>query len=241
MCRTAGAQCANGRRPIPSTDELISRQTAFFSQTTIDGPSVQVALSQARIVLVGGGAVADHTAGALAASGMKSASVQAAQFRADSTEADCVLVCTDSPASGLFDAVNSAALQRGWPWIAGRIESGAGLIGPAVIPHQTACYRCFELRRRANLARPDRGQAGSATGGNDAAAPSAMAAAVGGLLVLETMRLISRLALPQTMGAVLRLDFFASGISLHRVLRLPNCPDCGYGRRRLPEVPTHGM
>ena len=173
---------------------------------------------------------------------MKPARVQAAQFSADNAKAaDYVLVCMDSPAPGLLDAVNSAALRHGWPWIAGRIESGAGMIGPAVIPGQTACYRCFELRRLANLSRPDRGQAVLTTPANNAAAPAPLATAVAGLLVLEAIRLISRLALPQTMGAILILDFFAAGISSHRVLRLPNCPDCGYGRRRLPEIPTRGM
>jgi bacteriocin biosynthesis cyclodehydratase domain-containing protein len=168
--------------------------------------------------------------------------VHAVSFSADKAgRADCILVCLDSGEPTVLQQVNSAALDQGWPWIAGRIESGIGMIGPAVIPGQTACYRCFELRRRANLAQPDQPQAALAAPPSDAAAPGPMAAAVGSLLVLEAIRLISRLALPQTMGAVLTLDFFATGITSHRVLRLPNCPDCGYGRRRLPEIPTRGM
>jgi bacteriocin biosynthesis cyclodehydratase domain-containing protein len=169
-------------------------------------------------------------------------SVHAASFGADAARGvDCILVCLDSHAATVLQEVNSAALDQGWPWIAGRIESGIGMIGPAVIPGQTACYRCFELRRQANLAQSDQPQAAPATPPSDAAAPGPMAAAVGSLLALEAMRLISRLALPQTMGAVLTLDFYATGITSHRVLRLPNCPDCGYGRRRLPEIPTRGM
>jgi bacteriocin biosynthesis cyclodehydratase domain-containing protein len=230
-----------GRKPISRTDELTSRQIAFFSQTTLDGAAVQAALSRARVVLIGGGAVAEGTADALAAAGMKPAS-HSAQFSADDTRgASCVLVCEDWSAPAVLSAVNSAALNHGWPWIPGRIEYGIGMIGPTVIPGQTACYRCFEMRRQANLPRPTELQGQTPIPANEAAAPGPMAAAIGSLLVLEAMRLICRVALPQTIGTVLTLDFFATGITSHRVLRLPNCPDCGYGRRRLPEIPAKGM
>src|SRR5262249_53869904 len=62
--------------------------------------------------------------------------------------------------------------------------------------------------------------------------PRALAACLGGLLALEAMRLITRLAPPQMAGRVLHVDFFAPEMTYHRVLRMPRCPACGYGKRR---------
>ena len=192
-------------------------------------------MSDARIVLVGAGAVAEHTASGLTAAGMRSVRLAAADFSVDAaTGAACVLVSLDSPAPAVLATVNSASLKGGWPWIPGQIELGVGMIGPAVIPGQSACYLCFELRRRANLA------SHPAPDGDAAAAPGPLAACVGSLLALEAVRLVSRLAPLQSIGRIMLLDFFAPEISSRRILRLPNCPDCGYGGRRLPAVPAAG-
>jgi bacteriocin biosynthesis cyclodehydratase domain-containing protein len=118
--------------------------------------------------------------------------------------------------------VNEAALRDGWNWITGQIEWGCGLIGPAVLPGQSACYRCFQSRREANVPLLQT----TVTNGWGFVGP--LAACVGSLLALETLRLISGVARPQTLGRVLRVDFLAAEMTSSRVLRLPNCPACGY-------------
>lgn len=146
----------------------------------------------------------------------------------------CVLGCLDAPDPEFLDAVNAAALRNGWTWIAGQIEWGCGLIGPAVLPRQSACYRCYSLRREANL---PPSQAGPAS---DWGSVGPLPGCVGSLLALEATRLISGIARPQTVGRVLRVDFLAAEMTTHRVLRLPSCPACGYGERRLPQLPQPG-
>lgn len=131
--------------------------------------------------------------------------------------AACVLVGLDGPRPDLLDAVNSAALREHWNWLPGRIEAGAGLIGPLVVPGQSACYRCFLCRREANLATAPEAP------GSGGAASAPLAPRIGGLMALETLRLVSGMAAPETYGRVLRMDFHA-GRASHRVLRLPNCP-----------------
>jgi bacteriocin biosynthesis cyclodehydratase domain-containing protein len=230
-----GHTSETGESAISNTGDIISRQIAFFSRATFDGATVQTVLSQARIVLVGDGAVAEHTATGVNAAGMLSVRFDASDFSADAAAgAACVLVSLDSPAPAVLKTVNSASLKGGWPWIPGRIELGVGMIGPAVIPGQSACYRCFELRRQANLA------SHPAPEGDAAAAPGPLAACVGSLLAMEAVRLVSGFAQPQSMGRIMLLDFFAPEISSRRILRLPNCPDCGYGDRRLPAISVAG-
>ena len=240
MCpRQPRTHFRTGENDISNTSDVISRQIAFFSRATIDGSTVQAALSQARVVLVGDGAVAEHTATGVNAAGMRSVRLGASDFSVDTAAgAACVLVSLDSPSPAVLETVNSASLKGGWPWIPGRIELGVGMIGPTVIPGQSACYRCFELRRQANLTSQPASH--PAAEGDAAAAAGPLAACVGSLLALEAVRLVSGFAQPQSIGRIMLLDFFAPEISSRRILRLPNCPDCGYGSRRLPAIPVAG-
>jgi ribosomal protein S12 methylthiotransferase accessory factor len=150
---------------------------------------------------------------------------------------DFALVCLDGPSPLVLEAVNAAALATGTPWVAAQVIGGSGLLGPTVLPWQSACYTCYQLRRDANLDDPDGVAAFEArlrqlpsvrTG---LVGPRPLAAALGGLLALEAVRLLSGLGLPQTVGRVLRVDFLAPQPSMHRLLRFPRCPSCGPPQR----------
>ena len=148
--------------------------------------------------------------------------------------ADAVLVCLDAPAPKLMHAINIATLLTKTPWVSGTIHMGIGWVGPLIIPTETPCYKCYELRRNANLENYDQVMRYE-TRLDDmpsivspVLAPAALAASVGSLLALDTLRLLTGLAMPQTAGRVMRVDFFASEVSYHRILRLPRCPACGH-------------
>jgi adenylyltransferase/sulfurtransferase len=168
----------------------------------------------------------------------------ATELKSILAESDCALVCLDAPAPTLVDAVNEAALQSGTRWMIGQIYRGVGLVGPTVIPRQSPCYRCYELRRNANLAdyeetmkyeRRLREMTGIRS---DCVAPGPLAAAVAAFVALDALRLLTAASYPQTVGRILHLDFFNMDLTLHRILRFPNCPACGYeSRRRLPQLP----
>jgi ribosomal protein S12 methylthiotransferase accessory factor len=151
---------------------------------------------------------------------------------------DCALACLDSPSPTLLEAVNRAALRANVRLIIGQVYRGIGLVGPTVIPRQTACYKCYELRRNSNLLNYEQTMQYESRLRQMAAiksefvAPKPLAACIGGLVALEAIRLITQGALPQTAGRILRVDFFAPEMTYHRVLRMPNCPACGYERRR---------
>jgi bacteriocin biosynthesis cyclodehydratase domain-containing protein len=150
-------------------------------------------------------------------------------------DTDAVIVCLDAPAPTLANSINLATLRTSTPWLIGQIHTGTGWIGPVVIPGQTPCYKCYEFRRNANLENYDevirfesRLEEMPAIV-RQPSAPPALATAVGSLLGLETLRLLTKLVAPQTLGRVLRLDFLASEMTYHRILRLPRCSACGYG------------
>jgi ribosomal protein S12 methylthiotransferase accessory factor len=152
---------------------------------------------------------------------------------------DFALACLDGPSPLVLEAVNAAALETGTAWVAAQVVGGTGLLGPTVLPRQSACYTCYQLRRDANLDANDlegvaafearlRQLPSVRTG---LVGPRPLAAALGGLLALEAVRLLSGLGLPQTVGRVLRVDFLGPQPSMHRLLRFPRCPSCGTGQR----------
>lgn len=146
--------------------------------------------------------------------------------------ADAVVVCLDAPAPTLMQAVNLATLRTKTPWVNGQIHAGTGWIGPTIVPGQTPCYACYEFRRNANLPNYDEviryetrlKEMPSIV--SPLVAPAPLAASVGVLLALEALRLLTGIAMPQTAGRLMRIDFFDSELTYHRILRLPNCPAC---------------
>lgn len=151
---------------------------------------------------------------------------------------DCALICLDAPAPALLNAVNEAALRTKTRWLAGQIYRGAGIVGPTVIPHQSPCYKCYELRRNVNLNNYEETLAYEARldqlprRRSECIAPRPLASLVASLLALETVRLLTGVCFPQLVGRIWRIDFFAPEMAVHRLLRLPLCPACGYGRQR---------
>jgi len=155
---------------------------------------------------------------------------------------DCVVACLDSPAPHLLHVLNQAALRANRRLIVGQIYQGVGIVGPTVIPRQSPCYQCYELRRNANLpnyeeVRQYENWLRELPGvRSEVVAPRPLVAVLGHLVALEAFRLLTGTTHPQTVGHILRVDFYAPAMTYHRVLRLPNCPACGYHNQRgLPQ------
>ena len=63
-----------------------------------------------------------------------------------------LIVALDSPNPALLDAVDDACMRAMLTWTAIGIRAWEGYVGPTVVPRQTACYTCYDLRMKANLA-----------------------------------------------------------------------------------------
>jgi len=217
-----------------ATEERYQDQIRFFSQSA-DGEAIQHRLARLRIAAFGAGVVASNSLSALEASGVSNVKSATEESLLPEIEAaDAVVVALDAPAPKLMHAINLACLQTKTPWVSAQIHTGTGWIGPMIIPGQTPCYTCYELRRNANLQnyaeviRYETRLDEMPSIVSRLVAPVPLAACVGALLALETLRFLSGVALPQTMGRLMRVDFFDSELTYHRVLRLPRCPACGH-------------
>ncbi len=159
----------------------------------------------------------------------------ASDFKKLLSNEQLIVVCLDRPAIALYEWINEVCVTNQLPWISGSLDGEYGSIGPFVVPHQTACYQCYQLRLQSNLAvdreylfykeylRKNPNQ-------TDLGSTNSFAASIGNLLALEVIKIISGFTFPSTLGYEFTIDFCSLETKLHPVLKLPRCPVCSKTR-----------
>lgn len=149
-----------------------------------------------------------------------------------------VVTCTDGTNSDL-DGLNRFCVGEGIKWLHTGLGDQHGVIGPFVIPRQSACYECFQLRLASNrsFVLDAHGRAGVPPEWGVLRAPepahaSYFAALVGCNAGAEVIRSLTGVARPTTIGAFLSLRPDDALIVRHDVLRIPRCSVCGPRRYR---------
>jgi bacteriocin biosynthesis cyclodehydratase domain-containing protein len=143
------------------------------------------------------------------------------------TPARLLLYCPDRFDPTAAEWLNAIGLETGVPFLPFRRQGLAIDVGPLVIPHETACYRCFQLRCAA---------AGAISGQEDPgseAEPCHPTFPLGvDWLALEAIKYLGGVGEPVTYGRLWRFNLGRGLASVHPVLKLPRCPACGVHRRR---------
>jgi bacteriocin biosynthesis cyclodehydratase domain-containing protein len=146
--------------------------------------------------------------------------------------ADFVLGCVDPGlASGTYK-LNRVCLEQRISWTAGTASAFTGVVGPTVIPHETACYLCYQGRAiaclddpadaLADLKQQDESKTDTSTFRENLAFGAGI---VGNLLALQAFQALTGIR-PATVGRVLTFDFMSTTMTQHVVLRKPWCPAC---------------
>jgi bacteriocin biosynthesis cyclodehydratase domain-containing protein len=212
-------------------------QLDFLSRFVPDASSAQRALAAARVAVSGGGALARAVSGTLESTGIGTC--------ANAASAELIVACADSPAFGFFDRVNRDCLATGTRWLRVVVCGGSAELGPTIVPYQTACYTCFDLRRRTHeteiegylgYRRRIADEADRAGGGGT----MAFFDVVAGHATLEVMRLLTGFAPPATIGRYHALSALSPAANSHDVLKVPRCPACDT-RRSVPEAWDRGF
>jgi molybdopterin-synthase adenylyltransferase len=147
------------------------------------------------------------------------------------------VVCSDNFEPAAYEAFNELALATGTPWTSGRTAGLEFHIGPTIIPFETACFKCFELRFKSNL--PDLSEyelfesfinINRISGGALAFSPGSS------LLALEILKALAWFASPATWGRMYSFNLVTLEARLHPVLKLPRCPACGRPAQSRPTV-----
>lgn len=217
------------------------RQLRFLGHFVPDASSAQSRLAKLRVGLAGSGdlrRLVQSTIGTIGLRGIKGLReplTWGTEAGGALASLDLIVACEDSPGFAFFDAVNRACLASGTRWLRVCVYGTSTHLGPTVIPHQTACYTCLDLRMRTHESELDgylsyRARAGSVDGRSDEGGVAPLWSAVAGQVAMEVMRLLIGFTPPVTIGRFYELSAKSPSAAPHSVLRVPRCPSCG--RRR---------
>jgi bacteriocin biosynthesis cyclodehydratase domain-containing protein len=158
---------------------------------------------------------------------------------------DCDLAALVAPpmAIGALTSFNRAALHARIPFLAISYEANLATVGPMVIPEETACLTCRELRRprretedafrRLQEARAETLD----VGWHDETFLFAHLFAVAALAVAEMVVAVSGCREPLIQGREVLLNSHTWRSQAVPVLKVPRCWDCGRTRRLPPPRP----
>ena len=199
------------------------RQLRFLAHFVPNAAAVQSALLRARVAVVGEGPLADETGSALRSIGIATPG--------DLGDADFVVACEESSGFAFFDAVNSACLERGTRWLRVAVLGSMAHLGPTIVPYESCCYTCFDLRMQSHEPELDGFAAFRAHGrAEDEGALAPLRAALAAEAALEAARILTGFAPAATIGRFYELGARTPERVGHDVLKVPRCPSCGRGR-----------
>ena len=141
---------------------------------------------------------------------------------------DFVALCEDAFDPDHHAAINRAALRAKVPWIGYRLLRTRLEIGPTVIPFETACFHCYELRRTSNSAGfADELELQRRLVANGIDLGSLNVTLGADLLALEIVKSLTQFTSAATYGHVYVMDIVSLDTHVRPVLKIPRCPECG--------------
>ena len=148
-------------------------------------------------------------------------------------DCDFVVNCLDEGEISLAYKLNRVCQDLGYRWISGEAAGLEVRVGPLVVPGETPCFMCYQMRLIASSQRPEealrfhayhdrRKRDDSSLHENLTCGP----VICGQLLALEVIKELSGI-LPSTLrGRLFVIDLANLSTSMHHVLRKPWCPAC---------------
>ncbi|HEY0777068.1 MAG TPA: TOMM precursor leader peptide-binding protein [Gemmatirosa sp.] len=146
---------------------------------------------------------------------------------------DLVVATTPADDLAVLDAVARAAHTRTTPSICAHLDLLEAVVGPLVIPGETACWNCTRLRHLATSDTPAHAHALQHVLLRDGARPrrrtylAPMAGQLAQLVALEAIKFLTRYAPSTLVGRVLTQDLVRLDLAWHTVVRMPWCSVCG--------------
>jgi ribosomal protein S12 methylthiotransferase accessory factor len=161
------------------------------------------------------------------------------------SDSDLVISCVDKSYLSVNYWLNRISLRSNIPWCVVSLEGNDGVIGPIIIPNETACYMCYTMRAMANEKSYDEAMAYQRflveRKKDESYRRSNMAVnvnIVGNLFALEVIKYITKITSPSLIGKILTFDLLSSNSEYHTVLRKPDCPHCGFKKK--DNIDRHG-
>lgn len=135
-----------------------------------------------------------------------------------------------------YEEFNLAALESKTTWTSFRLNGFDICIGPTVIPGETACYTCFDLRLKSNMSDYEEYLLLESHLKEDDLHSGALMINPGmDLAALEVAKILTGFVAPTTIGQLFTLNLLTLASRSHPVLKIPRCPSCGASHQRRPQ------
>jgi len=150
---------------------------------------------------------------------------------------DLLVIAVDRPEPALVELINDLSQNLGMPLLQCQTNGTEGTVGPFVIPQQTACLNCHNLRVTRNLDHYQEYRAWKKWVTSDGKYKRALSMflppftdLVAGMAAIEIFKHVSDVYEAETYGKFITVNAITFEVITHQVLRLPRCPSCGNAR-----------
>jgi ribosomal protein S12 methylthiotransferase accessory factor len=133
----------------------------------------------------------------------------------------------------LLDRVARIADKAGVRYLVAQVEGLKAILGPVVVPGETACWECLRRRQLANRfdfeesAQLHAALLSGVAPRRRPLGPPGASTLVASLIVIECVKLLSGYTPSQLVGRQLEIDLVTLAARTHDVIRLPWCDVCG--------------
>ena len=231
--------------PPPLTPENLKEnesQIQFFSHFVLDPVGTLALLHQARVALIGSDSIKNRIQQGLLGMGFgslikveglsKKTAYDPSQLHKEVIdqleEVDFLIACQDTADYRFFETLNAVCLETQTRWMHVSISGTKALMGPTIIPRQSACYVCYDKRVASNASELESYLAyqKQTEPSKNEGFLSALWSILAEQVTLEVARIISGFASPKTIGRLYEFEATTPLVEGHDVLRLPRCPAC---------------
>lgn len=214
-------------------------QVDFWSHFFPDGRQPLAIICKTKVGLVGNGNLMQGIYQSLKSIGIRNIErvdtpaleIDSSAFSEHFNGVDYLVAFQDSPNPGFFELINELCLKNHIRWIHVNIEGTSGILGPSIIPFQTACYKCYERRIASNVQDLESYEIfqqklieGEGPSGEGHCPP--LESILSNHVALELARILTSYAPPQTIGQFYEISGTSLSAKAHPVLRVPRCPAC---------------
>lgn len=148
-------------------------------------------------------------------------------------EHDYVLSCFDRAFAAASHWINRAALHLGTPVLFGELQSTRALVGPMLLPGESACFMCWRMRFIATRESFDEAMAYEQHNDRQRLPVQdkrpclpPLASAAGSIMSMELLRVALGIGIPRLGNRVIELDGVELVAREHSFLHVPECPAC---------------
>lgn len=150
-----------------------------------------------------------------------------------------VILAEDELRPQIFDLVNEACIESNIIWTSCGLQGIKGFVGPTIVPHETACYKCFDTRYDSNIQHYREFQSfkehiHKENEYKEYGKLVMFMNITSNYLSLEVIKLLTKFMPPKTLGRQMVCDFLTMENHFHSVLKLPRCSACGLPSKNIP-------